>query len=73
MKYHEPKLHFMNKSSIAYAVCVSGNQATIPSSCLTGVSASQSACSEGVHPGHNCSSGTLPGNECVSGAGDSEW
>ena len=73
MKYQKPKLHPMDKSFSAYAACVSGDQAARPSSCLTGVSAAKSACSQGVHPEFNCTSGTLPGKDCVSGAGDSEW
>lgn len=73
MKYQEPKIHLMNKSFSAYAVCVSGEQAEAVTSCLTGVSAVNSACAQGVHPGLSCNSGTLPGNDCASGAGDSEW
>jgi hypothetical protein len=73
MKYKEPKLYPMHKTFTAYAVCASGNEAAKPSSCLTGVSAANSACSQGVHPGLSCNSGTLPGNDCVSGSGDSEW
>jgi len=73
MKYQEPKIHPMNESFSAYAGCFSGNLATTPSSCLTGVSATKTACSQGVHPGRGCTSGTLPGDDCASGAGDSEW
>ncbi len=73
MKYQEPKIYSMNESFSAYAVCVSGGKATHPSSCLSGVSAANSSCSQGVHPALSCKSGTLPGNVCASGTGDSEW
>jgi hypothetical protein len=73
MKYQEPKLHPMNESFSAYAACVSGNKAAAPASCLTGVSAAKTDCSQGVHPGRGCTSGTLPEKDCASGAGNSEW
>jgi hypothetical protein len=73
MKYQRPELHPMDESFPAYGACVSGDQASQSISCLSGVSATQSACNQGVHPEFSCTSGTLPGNDCASGSADSEW
>jgi hypothetical protein len=72
MKYQRPALFPMDKLSLVAGACVSGENATKTSGCLTGVSVTGSACTEGVHPEHGCRSGTLPANECASGYGDSE-
>lgn len=73
MKYQPPQLFPLDKLSLACGACVSGEQAGQYSGCLTGVSVSGSACSEGVHPERGCASGTMPENKCASGAGDCEW
>ncbi len=73
MKYQAPKLHPMDESFPAYGACVSGENAARPSSCLAGVGAARSACTQGVHPEFSCTSGTLPGENCAAGTGDSEW
>lgn len=73
MKYQRPKLYPIDKAFPAYAACVSGNEATRTTSCLTGVSAENSACVQGVHPEFSCVSGTLPGTDCISGSANSEW
>ncbi len=73
MKYQAPSLYPVDQAFPAYCACVSGEQAERPSSCLTGVSAAHSDCTQGVHPEYSCISGTLPGGDCVSGSGDSKW
>lgn len=63
----------LNEAFPVFAACVSGDQAQRPITCLTGVSALDSACTNGVHPEFGCKTGTLPGTDCISGVGHGEW
>jgi hypothetical protein len=73
MKYQRPKLHPIDGFTPAFNACASGDMPKLSPSCLTGVNASRSACSQGIHPDYGCKAGTLPTEFCKTGSGDSEW